>query len=148
MKIVFVCTGNACRSALAEVVLKKMIEDSGIAGVEVASCGTRVPDGLDRDEVMVRIAAEYGYKMGGKARPMSEDLLNTADLIIVMSAHHRNDLTKLIKYDRWNRIVSFNSYCFGYSTDLYDPHDQTEYVYRSCFETIERGCREILNKFN
>ena len=40
MKIVFVCTGNASRSAAAEVVLKKMVADNDIDGIEVASCGT------------------------------------------------------------------------------------------------------------
>lgn len=73
MKIVFVCTGNASRSAAAEAVLKKMLVDNGVEGVDVASCGTKVPEGLDREEVMCRIAAEHGYAMGGKAIPMTED---------------------------------------------------------------------------
>lgn len=144
MKILFICTGNASRSAAAEVVLKKMLADNGIDGVEIGSCGTKVPEGLDREDVMCRIAAEYGYQMGGKAIPMTEELLNSADLIIVMTEHHRNEITRLLKYDHWNRIVRFNDYCFGESTDLPDPHYQTEYVYRTCFDTIERGCVEII----
>lgn len=59
MKIVFVYTGNACRSAATEVILKKMLADNEIRGVEVASCGAGVPESLDREEVMCRIAAEY-----------------------------------------------------------------------------------------
>lgn len=82
MKIVFVCTGNASRSAAAEVVLKKMVANNDIDGIEVASCGTKVPDGLDREDVMCRIAYEHGYQMGGKAIPMNEELLNSADLIV------------------------------------------------------------------
>lgn len=146
MKILFVCTGNASRSAAAEVVLKKMLIDNGIEGIEVTSCGTKVPDGLDREDIMCRIAAEHGYEMGGKAISMTEELLNSADLIIVMTEHHRNEVTRLLKYDHWYRIVRFNDYCFGEHTDLPDPHYQTEYVYRTCFDTIERGCREIIGK--
>lgn len=148
MKILYICTGNASRSAAAEVVLKKMIADNGIEGIDVASCGTKVPEGLDREEMMCRIAAEHGYEMGGKAISMNEELLNSADLIIVMTEHHRNEVTRLLKYDHWNRIVRFNDYCFGESKDLLDPHYQTESVYRSCFDTIERGCKEIINKLN
>lgn len=148
MKIVFVCTGNASRSAAAEVVLKKMIDDNGVSGIEVSSCGIKVPEGLAREEVMCRIAAEYGYLMGGMAVPASEEILNDADVVIVMTQHHRDQITRILKYDNWNRIALFNDYCFGEKTDLPDPHYQTEHVYRTCFNTIERGCQEIINKLN
>lgn len=146
MKILFVCTGNASRSAAAEAVLKKLIADNNITDVEVASCGTGVPEGLTREEIMCRIAAEHGYAMGGKAIPMNEDLFNLADLIIVMTERHNEEVTRLLRYDNWNRIVRFNDFCFGESTDLPDPHFQTEHVYRTCFDTIERGCVEIIKK--
>lgn len=146
MKIVFVCTGNASRSAAAEVILKKMIEDNGIPGIEVASCGTKVPDSLAREEVMCRIAAEHGYAMGGMAVPATESILNGADTVFVMTQHHHDQVTRILKYDNWNRIVLFNDYCFGEKVDLPDPHFQTEHVYRTCFDTIERGCQEIIIK--
>lgn len=95
---------------------------------------------------MCRIAAEHGYVMGGKAIPMTEDILNSADLIIVMTEHHLNQVTSLLTYVHWNRIARFNDYCFGEPTDLQDPHYQTEYVYRNCFSKIELGFKEIINK--
>lgn len=146
MKIVFVCTGNASRSAAAEVVLKKMIADNGIEGVEVSSCGTKVPEGLDREEAMCRIAAEHGYDMGGKAVPMSEEILNSADVVVVMTQHHRDQVTRILRYDQWKRIVSFNDFCYGEPTDLPDPHYQTEHVYRTCFNRIEFGCKKIIEQ--
>lgn len=146
MRIVFVCTGNACRSAAAEAVLKKMLEDNDINDVEVSSCGTKVHGYLERDEVMCRIAGEKGYVMGGMAVQATEELLNDADLVIVMTDHHRNEVTRILKYENWNRIARFNDYCFGESKDLPDPHFQTEHVYRTCFDTIESGCAEIIKK--
>lgn len=146
MKITFVCTGNASRSAVAEVILRKMLADNNIEGIEVDSCGTKVPEGLKREETMCRIAAEHGYDLGGYAVPMSSEILDSADLVIVMTAHHRDEVTRILKYDNWNRIVRFNDYCFGKPSDLPDPHYQTEYVYRTCFDTIERGCAKIIEK--
>lgn len=148
MKIVFVCTGNASRSAVAEVILKKMIENNGIPGIEVASCGTKVHDGLVREDVMCRIAAEHGYHMGGMAVPASEDILNDADMVVVMTQYHRDQITRILNYDNWDRIVLFNDYCFGEKTDLPDPHFQSEHVYRTCFDRIERGCHKIIKKLN
>ncbi len=143
MKILFVCTGNASRS---EAIMKKLITDENLEGVEVSSCGTGVPDGLDREEIMCRIAAEHGYEMGGKAVAMNEELLNSADLIIVMTEWHHEKVTRLLRYDHWNRIVRFNDFCFGESSDLPDPHYQTEHVYRTCFDRVEAGCKEIIKK--
>ncbi len=146
MKILFVCTSNASRSAAAEAIMKKLITDENLEGVEVSSCGTGVPDGLDREEIMCRIAAEHGYEMGGKAVAMNEELLNSADLIIVMTEWHHEKVTRLLRYDHWNRIVRFNDFCFGESSDLPDPHYQTEHVYRTCFDRVEAGCKEIIKK--
>lgn len=146
MKFLFVCTGNASRSAAAEAIMKKLITDENLEGVEVSSCGTGVPDGLDREEIMCRIAAEHGYEMGGKAVAMNEELLNSADLIIVMTEWHHEKVTRLLRYDHWNRIVRFNDFCFGESSDLPDPHYQTEHVYRTCFDRVEAGCKEIIKK--
>ena len=146
MNILFVCTGNASRSAASETILRKMLSDIGIFDIEVHSCGISVPNGLYREEIMCRIAREHGYAMGGKAVAISEDLLACADLIIVMTQSHKKEVTKLIKYKTEGLIFLFNDYCFGENIDLPDPHYQTELVYRRCFETIERGCCQIINK--
>lgn len=146
MKILFVCAANASRSALAEVILRKMLSDNGISRVEVASCGTKYYGDLEREETMCRIAAEHGYQMGGKAVVMTGEMLNSADLIIVMTEYNHNEVTRLLDYSRWDRIVRFNDYCFGETTDVLDPHYQPEHAYRACFDTIERGCREIVRK--
>lgn len=123
-----------------------MLSDNCIEGIEVASCGTKVPDGLDREPVMCRIAAEHGYEMGGKGVAMADDMLKQADLIIAMTGSHRQQASCLLPDSARDRIVLFNDYCFGEPSDLPDPHYQTEHVYRVCFDTIERGCREIINR--
>lgn len=64
-----------------------------------------------------------------------------------MTENHHNKVIRILKYDNWNRRVRFNDYCFGESIDLPNLHFQTEHVYRTCFDTIERGCAEIIKNW-
>ena len=146
MRLLFVCTGNANRSALAEAVMRKIIPDCRVDDIVVASCGTRVPAGRQRDELMCKIAHEHGYDMGGASIPITEDLLNSANIIIVMTEHQRNEVTRVLAYSHWGRIVLFNNYCFGVKNDLADPCFHSIAVYENCFKTIEQRCKEIIKK--
>ena len=96
MKIVFVCTGNASRSAVAEVILRKMIQEKNLEDIEVSSCGTDVPYGQEREGIMCQIAAEHGYSMGGKAVMITAELVNAADRIIVMTRQHKTEVIRLL----------------------------------------------------
>lgn len=148
MRIVFVCTANMCRSAFAEAVMKQELARNGIIDVEVHSVGLKDMHGTSRDPEMIRLAAEYGYPMSGTTvffrdiRPVVEG----ADLILAMSEYHRNELTKVIPYNRWNRIHLFNEYCSGDKTEVPDPFYQSEAVYRNSIEMIVNGCKNLLQK--
>ena len=52
MKILFVCNANICRSALAEVVLKKKLQEKGLTDIEVESAGVHNYAGAPRDYMM------------------------------------------------------------------------------------------------
>lgn len=71
--IVFVCTGNACRSPFAETVLKQMLKEANINNVDVWSCGTLDWGSNPRDAQMVLTAKELGYTMEGTTQRMRRD---------------------------------------------------------------------------
>ena len=74
-KICFVCTGNACRSPFAECVMRKLLKDAGIDGIEVYSLGTLDWGENPRDADMVEVAKEMGYNLTGITTPMTRDKL-------------------------------------------------------------------------
>ena len=147
MKIVFVCTGNASRSAVAEVILRKMIQEKNLEDIEVSSCGTDVPYGQEREGIMCQIAAEHGYSMGGKAVMITAELVNAADRIIVMTRQHKTEVIRLLDSSHIGIVSHYLTTSVSENLQTFpDPHYQSAQVYYTCFNTIEKGCREIVRE--
>lgn len=147
MRILFVCSANICRSALAEVILKKKLKDSGIDGVEVNSVGVYNYAGEPRDPRMVSLAHQAGYDMDGVAQFVTRQILDAADLIICMEYHHVVELQKwYVPYAKWSCIHRFNEICFNERTDLPDPSGDTDYMYQYVFDKVLEGCNLIVSK--
>ena len=144
--IVFVCTGNVCRSAAAEFVMKKILADKGVTDIKVSSVGTEDLHNSPRDPEMIRIAAENDYEIGGTSRYMNVKELEQADLILVMADCHLEILESVLDFQYWDRIHLFMHYCLGKNETLMDPHFQMEAVYSYVFRTIEAGCKGLAEK--
>lgn len=106
MKILFICTGNICRSPAAEAILNKLLADNQLCGIYVKSAGTHERDNCPRDETMVNIAKEHGYHITGTSQTMTPDMLMEADLIIVMTERHYEDVTDLLDPPNGTKYIS------------------------------------------
>ena len=87
-RVTFVCTGNICRSPLAEQVFRHHVEQEGL-DVEVDSSGTgswHVGDGADRRTV--RVLREHGYRTAHAARQFRPGWFDRYDLIIALDEGH------------------------------------------------------------
>lgn len=88
-RILFVCTGNTCRSPLAEAVARREIERRGWRYVEVGSAGLAALPGSPATVEAVQVGADAGLDLGRhRSRPVSAELLRAADLILAMSPSH------------------------------------------------------------
>lgn len=87
-RILVICTGNICRSAMAEGMLKAALPED--TGCEVRSAGLRGLDGEPAHRLAVRVAREHGVDLSShRARTVDPDTLRKADLILTMEHAHK-----------------------------------------------------------
>ena len=87
MNVLVVCTGNTCRSPLAEALLRSALQPMGT--VTVSSAGTGAWDGAPASEGAYLVALENGLDLSGhRARMLTRELVASSDLILTMSRHH------------------------------------------------------------
>jgi len=84
--VLFVCTGNICRSPIAEGIARHLVGDGD---VEVASAGTHAIEGLSPTGYSVRAEAEIGIDIGGHTtRALTGELVDAAERIYGLTAEH------------------------------------------------------------
>ncbi len=95
-KIVLVCSGNTCRSAMAEAVMRKALADEfggATEGVSVVSAGIQAREGDPASENAVAAMKEIGLDVGAhRARPLTADVLEGADLVLTMTTRHKQEV--------------------------------------------------------
>lgn len=91
MKILFVCTGNTCRSPIAEFLLKDKLKKANVQDVEVSSCGVNVLDGEPLTPLTVEALKEIGIENASHtATIITKESVINSDLIFTMSERQKN----------------------------------------------------------
>ena len=93
MKILMVCTGNICRSPMAEVMLREALGRCGADDVEVESAGTWAGLGHPATEEARQVMQSRGIDLAShRSQPVTAELLDEADLILAMTSVHAREI--------------------------------------------------------
>ncbi len=108
MRLLFVCTGNTCRSPLAEVLARREAIERGMADVEVASAGTSAWEGAPASDGALLVALERGMDLAQhRAQQLTRELVQSHDVVLAMGPHHLERAEALGGEGRTHLLTSF-----------------------------------------
>ncbi len=94
--LLFVCTGNTCRSPMAEIQANQLVESGEFTGLSVTSVGTAAQDGSVASDLALRVAVNRGLDLSDhRARALTPERIASADLVITMTRLHSEAVAHL-----------------------------------------------------
>jgi RpiB/LacA/LacB family sugar-phosphate isomerase len=143
--ILFVCTGNVCRSPMAEGLFRHATKGRG--DFRVFSAGVGAVEGLPPSEFAVKALRELGVDIAPiRSKPLTAELVQQADYIFGMTHSHVDAITLLYPQaaEKTFLLREFDETLDSFENDISDPIGGSYEVYLACRDQIEQGIAAML----
>ncbi|RMD96489.1 MAG: low molecular weight protein arginine phosphatase [Deltaproteobacteria bacterium] len=146
--ILIVCSGNLCRSPMAEGILKKRLREAGLSHLEVASAGTIAWPGRPPAEQAVLVAREKaGIDLSPlRSTTLTPELIERSRFVVVMERYHAEEVRRLSPDFPEERLILLGRFASP-PGDIFDPYLGPIEGYRRCFDELSRCLEAFLEAY-
>jgi protein-tyrosine-phosphatase len=143
MKILFICSGNTCRSPMAEALFASIARERGIEA-SAESAGQNAHNGQKAAEHAVSAMRElYAIDLSShRSKQLTVELINVADLVLCMTKAQDNEIRRLFPHSKIDTIGGWS----GQEQDVLDPFGCGKEDYRACAQQLETMLRVGIEK--
>lgn len=147
--ILFVCTGNTCRSSMAEAMFKDILDKNrGDYDMNIISAGVAAFPGAGANPNAIRAMKEMGIDLQGHTTSLlTPELVKQADLILTMTGNHRDTIVAM-EPGAGEKVYTLMEYTgldgAGASKDIMDPYGSSIEVYRDSAAQIKEALNELI----
>lgn len=147
--VLLVCTGNSCRSIMAEALLKKYLKELGKSDIEVESAGVQAMNGSRPTQETIDVLKEECVDVSDfKSKRLLEESIKKADLILVMASHHMDDIISKSPEaaNKIHLLKQFGSKCESQACedlDVPDPIGHDRDFYKEVLQIIKKEMKRI-----
>jgi len=143
--VLFVCTGNSCRSVMAKAWLQKLMKEKNRQDVEVLSAGIMMMAGLGASQETIEVLKREGIDVSShSSQRISPELISRCDLILVMEKLHEERILEMAPQVK-NRLFLLKEFAKieGNHLDIPDPIGKSFEFYERTFSLIREAVERV-----
>ncbi|WP_084375143.1 low molecular weight protein arginine phosphatase [Neobacillus soli] len=143
-RILFVCTGNTCRSPMAEAILK----NKHLAGIEVRSAGIHAADGSEASAHAKQVLSDKQISQQHRSSLLTTREVDWADLILTMTSSHKFAIVHQYPH-AGEKVFTLKEYTGErFNHDVVDPYGGTKAMYEATYQELEALIDKAIGRLN